>query len=439
MTAEAPAPLTHRRVAALAGPIVLSNATVPLLGLVDAGVVGQMGAAAPLAAVGVGAAMLTAAYWLFGFLRMGTTGLAAQALGAGDGPEAVAWLIRAVGIGAAAGVAMIALQGPLIALALWAVPDLPEVEALAAEYMAIRVWGAPATIALYGVTGWLVAKERTGAVLVVQVAMNGLNILLDLWFVLGLGWGVGGVAVATAIAEVSGAAIGLWFCRDALRADWGGRARLLAAAPLRRMAAVNRDILIRSALLLVSFRAFLLLGGREGEAQLAANHVLLLFVEVTAYGLDGIAFATETLVGQRVGARDRAGLRRAIRLTALWAGGLAVAMAAGFALGGGALIDLLARDEAVREAARAALPWMAAAPVVAVASYMLDGIFIGATRTADMRNMMALSCAVYAGALWAFAPWGNAGLWAALLVFLAARGVTLAARYPALERALTRA
>lgn len=205
--------VTHRRVLNIAIPIVISNATVPILGAVDTGVVGQMGLAAPIGAVGLGAIILSALYWIFGFLRMGTVGLTAQAAGNDDTAEVAALLTRGLLIGAGAGVLVVALQIPLFWAAFFASPGSPEVEGLARQYMAIRVWSAPAAISLYAITGWLIAQERTRAVLVIQVWMNGLNIILDLWFVLGLDWGVQGVAIATFLAEWSGALMGLWFCR----------------------------------------------------------------------------------------------------------------------------------------------------------------------------------------------------------------------------------
>lgn len=256
----------------IAGPIVLSNATVPLLGAVDTGVVGQMGLAAPIGAVGVGAVILAMLYWAFGFLRMGTSGLAAQAHGAGDAPETAATLARALMIGAAAGVAIILLQALLFWLALQIAPASDEVEGLVRQYLGIRVWGAPATIALYAVTGWLIALERTRGVFVIQVVMNGLNIGLDVWFVLGLGWGVPGVAVATLIAEWSGVALGLWLCRDLLGPHWAAaRARLWDAVALRRMAAVNGAIMLRSVLLQGAFATLVLMGAGQGDVTLAAN------------------------------------------------------------------------------------------------------------------------------------------------------------------------
>jgi MATE family multidrug resistance protein len=434
-TAE-PAPITHRRVLRIAIPILLANVTIPILGIVDTAVVGQIPAPEPIAAVGVGAVVLTAVYWIFGFLRMGTAGLTAQAFGRDDQDEVAALLSRALLIGFAGGVLLIAVQGPLFAGAFMISPASGTVEALARDYMGVRIWSAPAAIALYGITGWLIASERTRAVLGLQVWMNGLNIVLDLVFVPGLGWGVTGVAFATFLAEWSGLALGLWLCRDAFRgAAWRARARVLDPARLRQMAAVNGDILIRSALLQAIFVSFLLLGGRLGDVALAANQVLLQFVHVIAYALDGFAFAAEALVGRAFGARSVARIRRAAILASFWGLGFALLLSAGFALLGPTVIEIMARDPGVQEAALEALPWVVVAPLVSLACFMLDGIFIGATRTADMRNMMAVSAALYGVAvLLMMEPLGNHGLWAALIVSFLARALTMALRYPALER-----
>ena len=445
--ADAPqVPLTHARVLRIALPIVASNATVPILGMVDTGVVGQMGLAAPIAAVGLGAVILTALYWVFGFLRMGTTGLASQALGRGDRAEVAALLTRALLIAGAAGLAIVALQRPLFAGAFALAPAPGEVEALACDYMAIRVWSSPALIALYGVTGWLIAQERTLAVLAIQLWMNGLNVALDLLFVLSLGWGVEGVAFATFLAEWSGLALGLWLSRDAFATpDWRERARVLDPARLRHMASVNGDILLRSALLQAAFVSFTFLGSGLGGVTLAANTIALQFLYVTSYGLDGFAFAAETLVGQAFGAGALARLRRAAALASIWGAVAAAILASGFALLGPPVIDVMVgrgdpaapgEAEAVREAARRVLPWVVATPLLGLASWMLDGIFIGATRTRDMRDMMAVSFAAYLAAVIALLPaFGNHGLWAALMVLFIVRALTLGARYPALERA----
>lgn len=435
--AAAPPPaLSHGRVLRIALPIVLSNATVPLLGLVDTGVVGQLGAAAPIGAVGIGAIVLSAVYWVFGFLRMGTAGLTAQAKGAGDAGEVAALLSRSLIVAAAGGLALILLQGPLFAGAFRVAPASPEVEALARSYMGIRIWSAPAAIAVYGVTGWLIAQERTRAVLALQLWMNGFNMALAVLFVLGLGGGVRGVGLATFVAEWSGLAVGLWFCRDALRSPalrtW---TQVFDRARILRMAAVNGDILIRSVLLQAMFVSFLFLAADLGDVTLAANQVLLQFLYVTAYAMDGFAFAAEALVGQALGAGARGALRRSAAMTSFWGFGIGAALALAFWFGGGAVIDLMTTAEPVRAEAKDYLPWMVAAPVVGAAAWMLDGIFIGATRTADMRNMMVISAAIYAAAAALLVPaFGNHGLWAAMTIGLAARGVTLFLRYPALER-----
>ncbi|PCJ05347.1 MAG: MATE family efflux transporter [Rhodobacteraceae bacterium] len=435
MHKKAETPLSHRRVLKIALPIVLANATVPILGAVDTGVVGQLGAAAPIGAVGLGAIILGALYWMFGFLRMGTTGLAAQALGKEDHGEVAALLTRALMIAAVAGLALILLQMPLIWLAFHFAPASPEVEMLARDYLQIRIWSAPAAIALFGVNGWLIAQERTGAVLVLQLWMNGINIGLDLWFVLGLGWGVSGVAVATVLAECSGLVVGLWLCRGIFwQAAWRNWAQVFDRARLRTMALVNRDIMIRSLLLEAIIVSFMFFGAGFGDEVLAANQVLLQFLMITAYGMDGFAFAAETLVGQAMGARRRAALRQSAKMAGIWGVGLGVVAALGFAVFGGLIIDVMTTSDVVRAEARLYLPWMVAMPVLSAGAWIFDGIFIGATATRDMRNMMVVSFVVYVVAVAALLPvFDNHGLWLALLISFVARGISLGMRYPALE------
>jgi multidrug resistance protein, MATE family len=330
---------------------------------------------------------------------------------------------------------VIAVQIPLFRGAFLLAPASAEVESLARDYMQIRVFSAPAAIALYGLTGWLIALERTRAVLGLQVWMNGVNILLDLWFVLGLGWGVEGVAIATFLAEWSGLALGLWLCRAAFAVPaWRDWARVFDRPALARMMAVNTDILIRSLLLQAIFLSFLFLGAGQGDVVLAANQVLLQFLHITAYALDGFAFAAEALVGQALGARDRGRLRRSAALASFWGGVSVIGMAIAFALAGSAIISVMTTAEPVRAAAATYLPWMVAAPLLGLAPWMLDGIFIGATRTRDMRNMMAVSAAIYAVSVIVLLPlMGNHGLWLSLLISFLARGLTLGLRYPALE------
>ena len=428
--------LSHKRVLGVAIPIVLANATIPILGAVDTAVVGQLGLAAPIGAVGIGAIIITAIYWLFGFLRMGTTGLTAQAIGSGDKPETSALLVRGIIIGLVAGLVLIIAQIPIFLGALQLSPASMEVESLAQKYLQIRVYSAPAAIALFGITGWLIAKEKTREVLLLQLALNGINITLDLVFVLKLGWGVEGVAIATLIAEWSGLIFGLWLAREGFNNGyWKNWIQIFDRVRLIQMAKVNSDIMIRSILLEIGFVSFLFLGSSFDDATLAANQVLIQFLNITAYALDGFAFAAEALVGQALGAKNRPLFRRAVIMTSQWGLGSVILMALAFFVFGNSIINVMTTAEDVRVVSYEYLPWMVAAPLAGVAAWMLDGIFIGATRTADMRNMMFISFCIYLIALAILLPsYGNHGLWASLIIFSIARGVTLGFKYPALEK-----
>jgi len=416
-------------------PIVLANATIPILGAVDTAVVGQLGLAVPIGAVGIGAIIITAIYWLFGFLRMGTTGLTAQAIGSGDKSETSALLVRGVIIGVVAGLILIMTQVPLFLGALQLSPASIEVEDLAQKYLQIRVYSAPAAIALFGITGWLIAKEKTRAVLLLQLLLNGVNIILDLVFVLKLGWGVEGVAIATLIAEWSGLLFGLWLVREGFNNSyWKNWAQIFDRVRLVQMAKVNGDIMIRSILLEIGFVSFLFLGSSFNDATLAANQILIQFLSITVHALDGFAFAAETLVGQALGSKNRALFRRAVVMTSQWGLGTVILMALAFFVFGNSIINIMTTAQDVRTVSYEYLPWMVVAPLAGVAAWMLDGIFIGATRTADMRNMMFISFCVYLIALAILLPiYGNHGLWASLIIFSIARGVTLGFKYPALE------
>jgi len=427
--------LTHKRVLGVAIPIVLANATIPILGAVDTGVVGQMGLAVPIGAVGIGAIIISAIYWLFGFLRMGTTGLTAQAIGSNDHSETSALLVRGILIGLGAGLVLIMTQIPLFSAALGIAPASFEVESLAQEYLKIRVYSAPAAIAIFGITGWLIANERTRAVLVLMLLINSINIVLDFVFVLRLGWGVEGVAYATLIAEWSGLFFGLWLARKGFKNGyWKNWSQIFDRARLTKMAKVNSDILIRSVLLEIAFVSFLFLGSSFDDATLAANQVLIQFLNITAYAMDGFAFAAEALVGKALGAKNRLIFRRSAVMTSQWGFGSVVVMALAFYVFGNTIINVMTTAEDVRIVSYEYLPWMVLAPLVGAAAWMLDGIFIGATRTADMRNMMFISFCIYLIALAFLLPkYDNHGLWASLIIFSIARGVTLGYKYPKLE------
>jgi MATE family multidrug resistance protein len=424
--ARAPA-ITSRSVLAIAVPIMISNVSTPLLGVVDTAVVGRLPEPAYIGAVALGALIFNFVFWGFGFLRMGTTGLTAQALGARDSSEIRASLGRAMLIAVAVGTLLIALQWPIRLLAFALLDGSARVEELARGYFDIRIWAAPATLANYALLGWFIGLGHARTALALQLVLNLSNMLLDALFVLWLGMGVTGVAAGTVIAESLAALAGAAMALRHLRRSGGAwsRARLLERGRLARAIAVNRDIMIRSAALILVFVWFMAQGAKQGDTVLAANAVLMQFIAVAAYFLDGIAFTAEALVGRAVGAADRALLQRAVRLTTAWAALLAVLACLAFAALGPQLVDLLSVSPGVREAARAYLPWAALAPLAGVWAFQLDGIFIGATRTAQMRNAMLTTLAIYLVAWWALTPWGNHGLWAALYVSYAARTLTL--------------
>jgi len=436
MTATAAGMTTHSRVFRIALPIVLSNATIPLLGAVDTAVVGQMGLAAPIGAVGLGAVILSTLYWAFGFLRMSTSGLAAQATGAGDLPERAATLLRALLIGFGMGAALVVLQAPLIGAAFRIAPASPQVESLARDYLTIRIWGAPATLAIYALTGWLIGVERTRAVLMLQIWQNGLNVVLAVIFVLHLNWGIKGVATATLIAETSALALGLFLARDAF-GPFPALARLRDPAALRAMFTASRDIMLRSVILQLSFTTFVFMGARFGDDTLAANQILLQFLSIMAFALDGFAFAAESLVGQAIGQNSRAALRQTARICMQWGYGGALLLAAIFAVFGPMLIDLMAKAPSVQTTARHYLPWIVVAPLIGTACWIYDGIFIGALMTGAMVRAAIKVLGVYIPAVLILTPlFGNHGLWAALMLMNAARGVTLYRAMPQIEARL---
>lgn len=432
-------PLTNRDVLAVAVPIILSNVTTPLIGVVDTAVLGQLGDPHYIGAVAVGAMIFSMLFWGFGFLRMGTTGLTAQSEGAGDGAEVVATLTRALFIAGIAGVGLIALQGPIAWTAFWLVEGSTAVEGAAQEYLRIRIWSAPAALANYAILGWFIGLGKAGTAFKLQLILNGANAALDAFFVMGLGMTVDGVAIGTVIAECLTAATGLWLVQVELRRR-GIRpdlARLLDSAGLARAIAVNRDIMIRNLCLIFAFCWFTAQSAAGGDLTLAANAVLLHFLHVSAFFLDGFAFAAESLIGKSVGARDPVRFRDAVWRSSAWAVLLAALTSLAFWFGGGLAIDGLTVNPEVRLDARDYLMWVALAPILGVACFQLDGIFIGATRTADMRDMMIVSMIVYLAAWWALSTaFGNHGLWASILVFFVVRATTLWLRFPALKRDL---
>jgi MATE family multidrug resistance protein len=432
--------VTHARVFAIAGPAMLANLTTPLLGIVGTAVIGRLGEAHLLGAVAMSALVFDCIFWVFGFLRMGTVALTAQALGAGDTVEQRAVLARALLIAAAIGFALIALQAPLAAVTYALMGGSAAVTEAAQAYFFVRIWSAPFALASYAVLGWLVGLARTGLALVLQIAINVINMAATAWLVLYAGHGVEGAALGSVIAEVAGFVASLAVALVLLRGRAGfGWHNVLDRARLVRMLAINRDIMIRTFALIAAFAFFTAQGARAGDTLLAANAVLHNFTLIGSFFLDGFATAAQQLCGQATGARDRVAFDRSVRLILGWGFGFGVATTLLFLAGGNALIDVMTASPEVRGAARDFMILAALAPVAGVLAYAYDGIYIGATWARDMRNLMVAALAIYFAAWWALAPFGNNGLWWALLIFLLARGLLQGLRYPALLRGTFRA
>jgi len=424
-------PLTRRRVLSLAWPVVGAQAATATTGVVDTAVMGRFGDAADLAAVAVAAVAFNFVYWAFGFLRMATTGLTAQAEGAGEDAESRAVLARALVLGAGLGVALVLAFPALRWLALAGFQATAPVEALAAGYLDARILGAPAALMGFAVSGWLLGTGRTRALLAYQLVLNAVNAGLDTAFVAGLGWGPAGIGAGTALAEWGALGFGLLLVRGGLRAP----ARLLEPGRLLALFAANRDILVRTLALLFSFAWFVNSGARAGTAVLAGNQVLLQFVSVSAFVLDAFAFIAEKEVGEAYGARDPARLRRALRLTTELAFLFGLAFAGSFLLGGAAVIRAFVADPTAREVALAYLPFCAAVPLLGMPAWQLDGAFLGATRGAALRNAGLLAAALYVATDLLLAPrFGNDGIWAAFLCMYVWRALCLGAYWPALVR-----
>ena len=430
--------ITHKRILAISIPIILSNVTIPLLGVVDTAVIGQLGKVAPIGAVGIGALIISAIYWIFGFLRMGTTGLTAQAVGKKDNQEIIALLSRTLLIGITAGLVLILINDFIFWGSFKVSPASEEVENLAYSYMKIRIYSAPAAISIFGILGWLIAQERTRMVLLLQLWMNGSNILLDFLFVIGFNWGVEGVALATVFAEVSSFFLGFFICRSAfIGSAWRSFHLVLNKTKISKMAVVNFDILIRSMFLQAAFILFMFLSSDINDEILAINQILLQFLSISAYALDGFAFSAEALIGQAFGAKSVKSLRKVSIFATFWAFLAAIVLTLCFYFGSDFLIVLMTSSEELRENAQVYVYWVIVAPILAAPAFILDGIFIGATRTKDMRNCMIISFGIYCLVVWLlYEPFGNQGLWAALMVMFIVRAVTLFFQYFSIERSI---
>jgi MATE family multidrug resistance protein len=432
MSRVLPFEVTHRSVLAIAVPMTLAHLSTPLLGIVDTAVIGRLGRADLLGGIAVGSVIFSILFTTFNFLRSGTTGLTAQAVGAGDAVAETAALYRAGLIGLAAGLLVIVLQAPILAVSLAFMGASGEVERAVSVYFSIRILGAPFALLNYAILGWFLGRGQAVTGLALQLLLNCLNMALNATFVLWLDWGVAGVAWGTVIGEAVTAVSGVALCARTLARGFGIPGPLLFARDgLMRTFAINRDIMVRSFSLLFAFALFTSASARQGDVALAANAVLMNFFLLGGYFLDGFATAAEQLAGRAVGARYRPAFSRAVRLTFVWGASLAIVLSAVLLIGGPLFIDILTTNEEIRRTARVYLVWAALTPLLGVAAFEFDGVFIGATWSDDMRNMMLVSLAAYVVAWQVATPHlGNHGLWLAIAVFLVVRGATLALRYP---------
>lgn len=428
--------VTNRMVFAIAVPMTLAYLTTPLLGIVDTAVVGQFGDAALIGGLAIGAILFDVVFIMFNFLRMGTTGLVAQAVGRGDATEQQAVFWRAVLIALVGGLLLLPLAPVIRDVGLWFMAPGDAVAEATRTYVTIRFLAAPFTLVNYAVLGLLLGQARAVAALIVQSLINGINIVLSIALGLWLEWNVAGVAWATVIGE-SVVAIGalVWLWRGFDRRHAPSRARILDRPSFLALIVLNRDIMIRSFALVASFALFTRIGAQFGAVTLAANAILMNFLFIAGYYLDGFAVAAEQLVGRAVGGRHPKPFWRAVRLTAFWGFVLAGFTTLVVLVAGNWFIEIMTTAQEVRAEARIFLVWAAFTAIAGVLAFQMDGVYIGATWSVDMRNMMLLSLAVFIAAGYGLTPvFGNHGLWFALNLFLGLRGLTLLAILPSRAR-----
>ena len=429
--------ITHATVLKIAVPIMLSNMTEPLIGVVNTSVVGQLPQPELIGGVAVGAMIFAFLFWGFGFLRLSTSGLSAQALGAGNRELVAQVLARSFLLGLGIGAALLILSPIIGPLAINLIGGSEEVKAAAQGYFGWRIFSAPAALANFALLGWFVGQGRSVEAFMVQALLNVTNIILSALLVLHFHTGIAGVGIAAVIAEYVGLAFGLFMAsrRLAVLGEVVKFKGLFDLATLKPLLAANVDIMIRTLCLLFAFGWFTAHGARSGNVIIAANAVLLNFFEVTGYMIDGFAYAAEALVGQAIGAKDAPRFARAISLGTLWAMGFGTLAAVATYVAGPWLIDLMTIEPTIRETARLYLPWVALTPFLGAACFLFDGVFTGALATRDMRNMMIAALAIYPPAsIWLEKHFQNHGLWMGLCVFFIARSVLFAWRLPAIKR-----
>ena len=431
----------HRTIIAIAFPAILANSSAPLVGLVDTWAIGHLPDPAYLAAIGLGSVIFNFILWAFGFLRMGTTGIIAQARGRNDNKQLVAVIWRSMALALTLGIVLLVFQDMILILAIKALAPPDSVNHLTQTYFHIRIWATPAALLIYAISGVLFGLANTRAVLVQQLVLNITNAVLNVVFVVGLGMGIAGVALGTLIAQWLAAAIGIRILVRIIglpalvTAFKDTRTWLLAS--FRKLIVINGFIFIRTILLMTALSLVMRVAGSLGEVEMAASHVMMQYMLLISLGLDGFAHATEALAGNAWGDGKAQTFRRWVKLTGLWAIVASLVYALGFYLGGAAITSLLTDIVAVRDMVGTLLPLVIALPVVAVACYQFDGVYIAATAGAAMMVTMAVAFLVYILVLDPMTNrWGLPGLWAAVLLFMALRGIAQAIWYPRLEARL---
>ena len=418
---------THNReILQIALPSIVSNITVPLLGLIDVTIVGHLGAASYIGAIAVGGMLFNIIYWIFGFLRMGTGGMTSQAYGRGDKAEMMRLLTRSTGVGMLIALTLIVLQYPIERTAFSLIETTPEVERLAATYFRICIWGAPAVLGLYSFSGWFIGMQNSRYPMFIAITQNIVNILMSLVLVYGLEMKIEGVAIGTLVAQYAGwlMAISLWMHRYKHLRPYAELRSLTDKGAMRRFFQVNRDIFLRT-LCLVSVTVFFTsAGAAQGEVILAVNTLLMQLFTLFSYIMDGVAYAGEALAGKHIGADNRPALRTMVRQLFVWGIALALAFTLIYGIGGEGFLSLLTNEESVITASSTYFYWVLAIPLAGFAAFLYDGIFIGATATGLMlRAMFVASVAFFLIYFGCREAMGNHALWLAFITYLSLRGI----------------
>lgn len=429
----------------IAVPAVLANLSTPLLGLSDSFIMGHMSHERYLAAVALGAMLFSILYNGVNFLRMGTTGLSAQAHGRDDELSLNQLFIRASISAAIIGLLFILLQKPIAELFFMFVDTEETLLALSSDYFTIRIWGAPFALMTYVASGWLLGLGRAKVVLYIHLYMNISNIALNYFFVYGFDMTADGVALGTVVSETSAFFLCLYYVKKETEKNFKLQLfapkvleKIMAPEAYKKLFTLNRDIFIRTMCLTMTLASFTILGTRFGTQILAANAVLMNLQNLTAYGLDGFAQAAEVLVGKEIGKRSKERLRAAVIISSKWAIFTALAFTGFYFFVGEALINMLTNIESIRTISSEYVIWVIILPILSIWSFQLDGIFIGATAGSDMRNGMILSTIIFIICIYTLIPlWGNHGLWASYSIFIVMRAVTLVVKYPSIERRAT--